>query len=477
MVEKINKAKQHIYKAGTLTYTKSSLAILFILLMWGDFCYSMESLVEPSVLPFMFEKLKSSNTLMSIMVTTIPAFINFLLNPIISTASDRYRSRWGRRIPFMAFSIPFISLTLVATGYAPQIGDFLQKTFNIPARFPVSLIFLCTIIVLYRLFYMLVSTTFYYLFNDVVPPEVLGRFTTGFRVFGVLASSTFGWFGYKYIKTNPEYVCNAAALIYIIGFGIMCFKIKEGDYPPPSDSLRTSNPFKMIKVYLRECYCRPIYIYNFLACSFIGLYYSASSFGNLMLVDSMHVKLDSVGKVMAVTSWVSLLIIVPVGYLMDKYHPIRIWMISIAAVIILFPGLLFWTFTQKTGNFIPLYICIQLMNAIPFGISATALWPLRMRLYPREQYGQFGSATAMLGALFTMGAGIVIGAFLDLMKKMYNGDPFYYRYSMLISPIACIISLLLMLKVYRLWKDEGGDEGYVALTYDDIKAKNAEKPA
>ena len=265
--------EQPIYRTGTLVYHQSALTRLFFLLMWGDFCFTMNSSVDPAVLPFMLDKLTASNLIISLLVTTIPAFLNFILNPIISTASDRYRSKWGRRIPFLAIATPFIVVTLILTGYAPDIGLFLQRTLGISRTIPVALIFLCAITVLYRISYLFVATTFYYLFNDVVPEAVMGRFTTGFRVFGIIASSLFSLIGFGYIKTHPEYVCTAAALIYLIGFGFMCMKVKEGDYPPPSDSLATPNPLKMIKVYATECFFHRIYIYYFLGYAFSDLFF------------------------------------------------------------------------------------------------------------------------------------------------------------------------------------------------------------
>ena len=114
------------YRAGTLQFTKSSLAMLFLWLMWGDFCFTLLETAEPSVMPFMMSKLHASNSLIAMFLVTIPAFMNFVLNPIISTKSDRYRSKWGRRIPFLVFSTPFIVIFLILAGFSPEIGTWLH---------------------------------------------------------------------------------------------------------------------------------------------------------------------------------------------------------------------------------------------------------------------------------------------------------------------------------------------------------------
>ncbi len=80
------------FRCGTLLYTQASLFVLFSWLLWGDFCFSLMENIWPNVLPFILKAEGAPNLLLSLLVTTIPNAMNFVLNPIISTASDRYRS-------------------------------------------------------------------------------------------------------------------------------------------------------------------------------------------------------------------------------------------------------------------------------------------------------------------------------------------------------------------------------------------------
>jgi Na+/melibiose symporter-like transporter len=43
-----------------------------------------------------------------------------ILNPIISFKSDRLRSSWGRRIPFILFSAPPLVLSLIGLAFADK---------------------------------------------------------------------------------------------------------------------------------------------------------------------------------------------------------------------------------------------------------------------------------------------------------------------------------------------------------------------
>lgn len=456
--------KEKVYKTGSLIYTKKDLTKLFGWLMAGDFCYMMEGNVDPLVLTFMLKKINASSITITLLLTTIPALLNFILNPIISTYSDRYRSKWGRRKPFLVVATPIIAIMLVLTGYAPQIGKNLHKAFSISETVPVTLVLIAAVTVMYRISSLFVGTTFYYLLNDVVPEEVMGRFTTGFRIFSLLSSSVLGVFGYQYVESHPQYLCLTAAMIYLIGFGIMCLKVDEGTYPPPLDTLNKTNPFKMISVYARECFCNKIYIYYFLAYAFFTLWGAGNPFTLLMIKESFHVELKNIGLITAGTSILSFLALVPAGFLADKFHPIRVFMISIACLILIYPALIFWAFWQRSGNMVPLVISMKFVEVIFAGVAGTVLFPLGMRVVPRLQYGQFSSAAAMLSSILLIIFSIIPGIALDYLKNVYHGDSFYLRYAIIWGPAMYMICLVFMFLTYKKWKQLGGDKSYVPPT-------------
>ena len=117
------------YHVGTLTYTTSTLRRLFFWLLWGDFCFFMVETVVPSIIPLMFKELKASNLLIGIVLATIPRIISSVLNPVISFKSDRLRSRWGRRIPFLVVTMPFLVLCFVGLAFAIDISEWISATF------------------------------------------------------------------------------------------------------------------------------------------------------------------------------------------------------------------------------------------------------------------------------------------------------------------------------------------------------------
>ncbi|MCX6984621.1 MAG: hypothetical protein NT118_07710, partial [Lentisphaerae bacterium] len=118
--------KSPLYYVGTLVYSKAGLAWLFVWLLWGDFCFTMMETVVPSIVPLRLKELQSPNWIMGLVLVTIPCVLNVALNPVISTASDRHRGPLGRRIPFMLFTVPFVSMALCLMAFSTELGAWIH---------------------------------------------------------------------------------------------------------------------------------------------------------------------------------------------------------------------------------------------------------------------------------------------------------------------------------------------------------------
>ncbi len=57
----------------------------------------------------------------------IYALWNAINDPIFGQITDKTRSRWGRRIPYMRFTAPFLGLTFVLVWFAPEKGSDISK--------------------------------------------------------------------------------------------------------------------------------------------------------------------------------------------------------------------------------------------------------------------------------------------------------------------------------------------------------------
>jgi len=99
-------------------------------------------------------------------------------DPIVGTLSDRVRSRWGRRRPFLLiFSIPF-GLSFIALWWAPQFENQYLLAATVALTFMLS-----------DTFQTLVSIPFYALTPDITPDYDERTSITGYRMFFNLLAS------------------------------------------------------------------------------------------------------------------------------------------------------------------------------------------------------------------------------------------------------------------------------------------------
>ena len=417
-------------------------------------------------MPFMMDKLHASSTLISIFLITIPALMNFALNPIISTKSDRYRSKWGRRIPFLVFSAPFITIFLVLAGFSAEIGTWLHAhvlSYMGISKDVIILSLLGVVLVAYRFFNFFVTTVFYYLFNDVVPEHFMGRFTTGFRAFATIATFTYQWFVFRYAEHNARWIFLGVGLFYLVGFTLMCLKVKEGEYPPPPEKIGKKDGISAsINTYIRECFSHKIYVTYFMVWGLLGLASCSNPFLLLMMQKSLGISMWQIGHLTGIGAVASFVVLYPAGVLSDKYHPIRVFLYSYIAqslVALLYAIVIIGLkFPQPAAYKIVLGYTVL---SAPFGaIAATAIFPLCMRLMPRSRYGQFSSAAAMVNSLFIVLGGFAIGLLLDSAKHILHGSSVYLRYAALWLPAASFFVLIFTVALFGMWKKLGGDESY-----------------
>ena len=241
---------------GTLRYTMAGLLWVFVWLLWGDFCFTVMEYVNSQIVPLRLRELSAPDWVLPIILTTVPSIISFTLNPVISTISDRHRGPRGRRIPFLLFSAPFISATLVLMAFSPEISVWLHRWAGPLGGWGIVGISIFTVGMLmasFKVFDTFVNTTFWYLFNDVVPQAFMARFMGMMRVVASLAAMLFMFFFYEHALTHMREIYLGAATIYFVGFTMMCLFVKEGEYPPPPPlSAHANSVWKRIMAAIRE---------------------------------------------------------------------------------------------------------------------------------------------------------------------------------------------------------------------------------
>ncbi len=449
------------YHCGTITYTKMGLFAIFAWLLWGDFCFTLMEAVVPSVLPLKLKDLGCANWLIGMVMTTVPGILNMTVCPYISFKSDRYRSRWGRRIPFIIWTMPFLCITLALIGWSDDISGFLRgNSFFLQQYAPatVTVVLIAVFIAMFQFFNMFVGSVFYYLFNDVVPPQFLARFTGAFRIVGIAASATYNYFIFQYAESNMREIFIGAAVLYFLGFGMMCFMVKEGNYPPvEGEPAKQKSRIQGLRDFFKESFTHKIYWLIFFFTTFTAVNGAINTF-NVFFYKNMGLSLLQIGKMSAITGIAALLAMYLASIYIDRWHPLRV---TVYVVVFGVVGNLMnwkWLFISLPGEyFFWLTLGVGVITAFAGAIGAAGNMPLFYRLFPKSRFGQFCSAQSIVRSVFGLFAGIAAGLYIDFVKYLAGGSDFAYRFIFVWQTIGSVVCSIVIIIAYREWYRLGGD--------------------
>lgn len=456
----------HRFKVGTLVYTKASLITLFLFLLWGDFCFTLMEIVVPSILPLKFNEIGAPNWALGLIMVTIPSIMAAGINPWISFRSDRFRSKWGRRIPFLIGATPFLVFFLVVLGYADPIGRWVHASL-LGGRFSemtVMIVVIGVFMICFQFFNLFITSVYYYLFNDVVPHAFLARFMALFRVVGTGAGAGYNFFVLKYAKTHMQEIFLVAGLLYLVAFIMMCWKVREGGYPPPAPYVGEQKGFRgALRTYATECFTHRFYWYIFLANACIAMTWASGSYALIYQTQYLGLDFAFIGKVAGVSGVVSIILLYPAGILADRAHPLRVLLIATILQAFVGPFSIIFAMSKPTlaAEIVPwIYLGLTVIGLPIHTLYNAAELPTLMKLFPMDRYGQFCSANALVRSCALIVGGIACGTFLDLAKKLHPSPEYCYRFLPVWNVSFQIASAVFTFLLYREWKRLGGKENF-----------------
>ncbi|MES2309108.1 MAG: MFS transporter [Verrucomicrobiota bacterium] len=404
----------------TLQYSKKGLITLFSWLLWGDFAFVFFETVFGKFLPLFLRELHVSNFMIGILSGSTVGLVNVFCLPPISRWSDLFRSRWGRRIPFLFWSTPLTALTVILVGYAPETGSWVYQHAVAP-YFPkvtqehVIVTQLVIWVFAFNFFNMILVNAFNWLVCDVVPQFIMARFLSWFRVVGTLSSCVFMWCVFPYILTYRKEVCIGVGIFYTIAFWLMCSKVKEGSYPPPPPKNEQPGFFKSFGIYFQECLREPIHRYFFLAYTLVVAAISSSGpFILLFSKETLGLEMSDLGKVFAYAAILSALLYFVVGWICDKTSPILVAIGGVVCFALISIGAYFFVH-GKIGWIV--YSLVSTFPGIAWGIGYVTTG---MRIFPREKYGQFSAGLNVFGCGFLIVFNFLSGKLMDWSGSDYR---------------------------------------------------------
>lgn len=436
---------QTTFSVGTLTYDKKGLWLVFFWLMWNDFSITLLEQVT-SLTSILMRDRGASYTLMAIF-GTVGGILGMWINPVFSTWSDRLRTRFGRRRPFLFISVPLFAVSLSAIAFMPDLYQFLIKFDTVATqlnRMPINgeVLFIGIASIINGLFNGVVLAIFTYYYWDVVPEIVLGRFNSLAKIITVLAGMVWSFLIVGYAEHHTKTVYIGVSVFCLVIYMLSVWKVKEGDYPPPAPR-KTSNVFEPIVDYFTDCFSKPYYLWIFVGTLCFQLGNQGNNFQFFYLRYDLGMDLTATGWINGIGLMATTVFGVLLGYstgsLIDRLKPIRIIPVTffVWATLTLVS---FFYVADKTSA----AVMASLINVNLF-IFSVALGAVTVELFPREKIGQFCSAQAFFyQTILLVFNPLVISPFFDWLK--------YNRGAYLWSTFFYFLAGLVTTKVYFNWK-------------------------
>lgn len=428
---------------------------MFAWLLWGDFAFTFFESIFGRFIPLYLKELNASNTLIGVMTGSIAGLVNVFFLPNISQWSDRFRGRLGRRIPFLLVVAPLTTFSLVFVGFAPEVGAWMHghvTSHLFPGLTTATLLIslLCLFTVAFHFFNMILVNAYNWLLRDVVPQILIPRFLSWFRVVGTVGSVLFLWYVFPTMISHRQVTFFALGLFYLVSFMLMCWKVKEGEYPQPEPRAPDSNLLKTFGSYFRECLAVPLYR-NFFLMTVLVVVATGSSGAFLTLYARHTLGLDmgTMGRIYAYSALLSAVAYVPMGWLCEKFTAMRVTLASL--VLSLAGSLLAFLLVGSQGSWLVYSLAISIPS-IGFGLGSLAI---SMQLFPEKSFGQFSSGINVFGCGGLILGNYLIGEFMDLTDSNY-------RLVFLWCALFYGAAVVPMVSVWRGWKRHGGPDNYVA---------------
>jgi maltose/moltooligosaccharide transporter len=405
-----------VWRAGTLVYYRKDLIRLFFWLYIGQFTSWMENVAVPIFFPLLMMSIGFNALEIGSLWSIFPlgALIVF---PIIGTLSDRTRTRWGRRRPWDLLTTPIWYIGLVALPFCTTYWQALMAMVLVGFAGAGSNIL----------------NAFY---NDVVPPELMGRFVAGMRMLGNLSALLVQLIGLRLFDMYPILVFVGVATIGFVGEMLMLFMVKEGRYPPPPPK---KSILSTVQMFLREGFANKYIIYLWLTMGVTALGGPVmGTYFNLFFTDpdGLGLTATQLGYLLAAGTGIGLCLIMPAGIVIDQFGPKKIWAYGGFGV-----GLVQILMFFLARDFVSVAILFAIFAGINTMLTA-ALLPVMYCFMPKDKFGQLNGSNQIVTRFLQ-----IIGAnACGLLILVMHND---YRYAFLFGGVAYLMTPVFMYLMLR----------------------------
>jgi Na+/melibiose symporter-like transporter len=368
--------------------------------------------------------------------------ISLFLVPYIGYCSDRSRSRWGRRRPFLQASALVGCAAMLGVAFAPSIAAAAHATLGdwSPGLVALQLGLFCVCWSVFDCAAITAGALFSGLVNDIMPRSVIGRFYAIFRIVGLGVAITFNLSVFALTDSYLFEILLAIALVFGLSTTVMCAMTREGHYPEPAAVPAGSSRFVVAYAHTARCFGERRYW-----CAFASFTLAAVTFGPFNIFSQgyaldLGMSKSELGSLTAGAYAVSIVAAFGIGWLVDRVGPVRV---SAGMMGLYFVIVLCGCFLVRDA---PAFRCFYLAHVVVSGAYFTAASSLPMALFPSAEFVRYNSSKDILVAFANIVVGASLGPLLDLSGHDYR----------LTLASAAVFSLLSALCLARLLAQPAG---------------------
>jgi Na+/melibiose symporter-like transporter len=410
-------------------------------LMLGDLGIAMR---ERVALPSGLELLRrnaASDTTTSLLLATVPAVLSVLLVPFIGYHSDRFRSAWGRRRPFLLVIAPIGCAAMLGLALSPVLGAWTDTMLG--ARSPGARIcnlgWFCLFWTLFECAAISAASLFTGLVNDVVPQGLLGRFFAGFRIVGLSLGIVFNSWVFALTDHYLAEILAAIGVVFALAILVMCATVKEvcppGAEPAPAPRGRCT--LLVPRAHILECFRYRPYLWIVAAFMFACVTFSPFNTFCQYYAQMMGISKAALGSMTAHGYMFSIASAFGVGWLADRYGALRVSTVFMGMYCA--AAAIGYLTVRDEGSFRVFYMA----HIIISGAYFTAASSMPMALFPRARFVQYNSTKDLMVVFGNILVSSAQGPILD-----WSGHD--YRLTILSGAACALLAIVCLLRLRRV---------------------------
>ena len=218
------------FTARTLRYSTANLG------------YGMFFALNNYVLTLYLQHLGAGGVLIGLMGSS-HSIEGAVIQPVVGTASDRLRTRWGRRRPFILLFTPISVLFLLLTPYASHLPT---QPHVLGAPLYLAVVVVC--VFLFTIAFNVAQDPYQALMPDIIPKPQRGRAAGIWAFVGVIGQALL------LLLPMPAYQkFGLCAVVMLITTLLTCWQTREPNLPPEPHNLEPTGKSRSRSMGCKRC--------------------------------------------------------------------------------------------------------------------------------------------------------------------------------------------------------------------------------